>query len=381
MAKIGLAPGKPQFHAATAAAQYVLPQLIVMTPVLSSETAVLEDEADEPASPRGSFFKHLFELMHRYSLGVFAILLLLIGIAAIQVGGAYWSTHVTDRIAKATPVAKLPARQIVGFNITVPASELQGKLQAVTSQPVTLTVGDHSTPVSGDIIKGWLQITANKNKTEYYIHTSQAAIGSSLAKLAKDYEKAPLNQVTVNEDGANVVVVGGRNGTALSDPNSLNTQAQQTAKNVLDSKGMLFSTPLADVPFQAVTPAAFDKVLVANVTTKKMWAYQNGQQVNSFLISAGKPSTPTPLGEFHVYAKFTVQDMRGTNPDGTPYFQPSVPWVNYFSAGSAVHGVYWHPLDWFGAINSSHGCVGLPVDEAQWVFNWAPIGTTVIVHA
>jgi lipoprotein-anchoring transpeptidase ErfK/SrfK len=84
---------------------------------------------------------------------------------------------------------------------------------------------------------------------------------------------------------------------------------------------------------------------------------------------------------FHVYAKFTVQDMRGTNPNGTPYFQPKVPWVSYFYQGSAVHGVYWHPLSWFGVNNSSHGCVGLPVDQAQWVFNWAPIGTTVITHA
>lgn len=384
LAKIGLASDKPRFQAATAAAQSVLPQMIVMTPVLPAETASLEDEPDQPDEPaheHNSFFKHLLEIMHRYSLGVFALLFLLIGIVGIQVGGAYWSEQVTTRIAKAAPVAKLPAKHIAGFNITVPAAELQAKLQAVTSQPVTLSVGSYSTPVSGDIIKGWLQITANKKKTEYYIHTNQTAIGSSLAKLASDkYVKAPVNQVTVNEDGTNVAVVGGRNGTALSDPNSLNTQAKQLAKTVLDSKGMLFSTPLADVPFQAVTPAAFDKLLVADVTTKKMWAFQNGQQINSFLISAGKPSTPTPLGQFKIYAKFTVQDMRGDNGDGTKYFQPSVPWVSYFHAGSAVHGVYWHPLSWFGVNNSSHGCVGLPVDEAHWVFNWAPIGTTVIVH-
>ena len=32
--------------------------------------------------------------------------------------------------------------------------------------------------------------------------------------------------------------------------------------------------------------------------------------------------------------------MAGTNPDGTHYNDPGVPWVNYFSGGDAVHGFY-----------------------------------------
>jgi lipoprotein-anchoring transpeptidase ErfK/SrfK len=73
--------------------------------------------------------------------------------------------------------------------------------------------------------------------------------------------------------------------------------------------------------------------------------------------------------------------MKGFNADGTKYLQPHVHWINYFLPGGyAVHGNYWRPLSWFGNINSSHGCVSLPDDQAQWVYNWAPIGTTVITH-
>jgi lipoprotein-anchoring transpeptidase ErfK/SrfK len=28
----------------------------------------------------------------------------------------------------------------------------------------------------------------------------------------------------------------------------------------------------------------------------------------------------------------------------------------------------------------SHGCVNLPTDNAQWLYDWAPLGTTVVVH-
>jgi lipoprotein-anchoring transpeptidase ErfK/SrfK len=29
----------------------------------------------------------------------------------------------------------------------------------------------------------------------------------------------------------------------------------------------------------------------------------------------------------------------------------------------------------------SHGCVNLPLDFATWLFDWAPLGTVVWVHA
>lgn len=334
---------------------------------------------DQHTSPPVRIIHHIVDIAKRHRVATIALVVLLFGAASITLAGRYWTTHhVANQTSTAT--IKTGTRPISGLNLTVPQADFQAKLQTITNQPATLTVGTHTVPVGSDTIRDWLQITANKSKTEYYIHLNKTAIGGSLTKLANQYVKAPINQVTVSEDGANRVVVGGRDGAALSDPNSLNTQAQQVAKTIMDGKGMQFNTPLATVPFQAVGPEAFPKVLVASIGAKKMWAYQNGQQVNSWLISAGKPSTPTPVGQFKVYAKYTVQDMRGTNPDGTPYFQPHVRWISYFYSGSAVHGVYWHPRDWFGVNNSSHGCIGLPEDEAQWVYNWAPIGTTVIVH-
>lgn len=71
-----------------------------------------------------------------------------------------------------------------------------------------------------------------------------------------------------------------------------------------------------------------------------------------------------------------------------------VPWIQYFAAGYALHGAYWH--DVFG-IPRSHGCVNLSPIDARIVFNWTdpPVpagwhginvgpdmgeGTTVIIH-
>lgn len=71
-----------------------------------------------------------------------------------------------------------------------------------------------------------------------------------------------------------------------------------------------------------------------------------------------------------------------------------VPWIQYFAAGYALHGAYWH--DVFG-IPRSHGCVNLAPVDARLVFRWTdpPVpegwhginvgpdmgqGTTVYVH-
>ncbi|MEN9518021.1 MAG: L,D-transpeptidase catalytic domain, partial [Cyanobacteriota bacterium] len=27
-----------------------------------------------------------------------------------------------------------------------------------------------------------------------------------------------------------------------------------------------------------------------------------------------------------------------------------------------------------------HGCVNLPLDKAQWLFDWTEIGTEVVIH-
>jgi lipoprotein-anchoring transpeptidase ErfK/SrfK len=60
------------------------------------------------------------------------------------------------------------------------------------------------------------------------------------------------------------------------------------------------------------------------------------------------------------------------------YDLPGVPWTLYFTAqGAAIHGAYWH--NEFGNPHS-HGCVNLPPKEAKLMYDWAQLGTTVIVQ-
>ena len=328
-------------------------------------------------------FSHLLNFAHRYSLASFALLFLLVGSTGIIVGGRYLSSRVDLKIKPPSSNAPL-THTIAGLSLAVPGNQLQSELQNITSQPASVTVGTQTATISPDVIKSWLTITPSGNKVQDYLQINSGAMDTSLLAIANQFVVAPVSQVSVtHNDGITPsgIILAGKNGTSLSDPSTLSTQAQQYAKSVMDAKGLQFSTPLQIVPFQAVTPAAFPKLLEADVNTERLYAWQNGQLVNTFLASAGAPATPTPIGEFQIWNKLTTQTMKGLNPNGTPYVQPNVPWVNYFDhSGDAIHGNYWRPVSVFGNVSTSHGCVGLQVGDGEWVYNWAPVGTTVITH-
>ncbi len=109
-----------------------------------------------------------------------------------------------------------------------------------------------------------------------------------------------------------------------------------------------------------------------DLSAQRLTAWNGGKRVRSFNISTGKRRTPTIRGSFAIQSKFRSARMRGEG-----YNVPNVPYVMYFSGGYALHGAYWHNN--FGT-PVSHGCVNMRVSSARWLYNWAGVGTPVVVR-
>lgn len=109
-----------------------------------------------------------------------------------------------------------------------------------------------------------------------------------------------------------------------------------------------------------------------NLTHQRLTAYEGKTLVRTTLVSTGLPRTPTPVGQYHIWLKLRYDDMSGPG-----YYLANVPYVMYFYGGYGLHGTYWHSN--FGH-TISHGCVNMPTSEAEWLFNWAEVGTMVNVH-
>ena len=114
------------------------------------------------------------------------------------------------------------------------------------------------------------------------------------------------------------------------------------------------------------------KWIDVNVTTQTLNAYEGDRLVFTATVSTGLPRTPTVLGRFRIRTKLRSQTMYGPG-----YYLPDVPYVMYFYGAYAIHGTYWHNN--FGQ-PMSRGCVNMRIEDAKWLYEWAPLGTLVVVH-
>jgi N-acetylmuramoyl-L-alanine amidase len=104
------------------------------------------------------------------------------------------------------------------------------------------------------------------------------------------------------------------------------------------------------------------------VDRQVLLAVQDGRVVRTIDVSTGKPSTPTPTGSFHVYAKYP---RWWSEP-----FSEWLLWAAPFTGGIALHQFPSVP-----AHAASHGCVRVTQTDARWLYDFVAVGTPVDVFA
>jgi lipoprotein-anchoring transpeptidase ErfK/SrfK len=247
------------------------------------------------------------------------------------------------------------------------------KVDGILGQHIALHIGgDEVTPNAKDIAN-WLTLTPTSTSVE--VSLNQDKLKEYVNGQATGHTKLPHSQVVSDSTGA--VISRGANGVNVG---KTDDASKTIAEHVMDAEGSSSTLPTTSTAYKTVRAPTAGKWIEVDLTTKRMYAYNEGDIVHTFLVSAGAAGTPTVTGRFAIYSKYTSQDMFGANADGSRYFQPRVPYINYFYRDYAIHGNYWRPASYFGNINSSHGCVGISVSEGAWMYSWAPIGTPVIVH-
>ncbi len=119
-----------------------------------------------------------------------------------------------------------------------------------------------------------------------------------------------------------------------------------------------------------------DKWIDVNLSEQTLTAYEGNTVVYNTLVSSGLRDFPTVTGQFRIWLRFQAQTMDGSRL-GYDYYLENVPYVMYFYEDYALHGTFWHNN--FGT-PMSHGCVNLKTSDAEWIYNWSSLGTTVNVH-
>jgi lipoprotein-anchoring transpeptidase ErfK/SrfK len=170
---------------------------------------------------------------------------------------------------------------------------------------------------------------------------------------------------------------------------SLPTAEFPTAPEFTSTPGMMEAVIVQDTPTSEYLPPApapeyaneppampsgvsGGRWIDVDLSNQTVSAYEGDALMNSFIVSTGTWQTPTVTGTYKIWIK-----LRSTTMTGPGYYLPNVPYTMYFYKGYGLHGTYWHNN--FGT-PMSHGCVNLRTGDAEWLFNFASVGTTVHVH-
>jgi len=122
---------------------------------------------------------------------------------------------------------------------------------------------------------------------------------------------------------------------------------------------------------------------VASISAHTFTVSRNGEVLRTMPASMGKPTRPTPIGNFSALEKqrSVVMDSRTigiplSSPEGykiTAQYAVRVTW-----GGVYVHSAPWS-IDSQGNSNVSHGCINLSPDNAAWYFNEVNVGDPINV--
>jgi len=138
----------------------------------------------------------------------------------------------------------------------------------------------------------------------------------------------------------------------------------------LDDNAKSYSVP---APHFADGHPEIKKQIIVSLKDQRLYAYEDGELVETYLVSTGTKTYPTIPGTYAILRKVPIKEYIGPG-----YDLKNTHWNSQFSArGDYFHEAWWHKK--FGQ-PMSHGCVNMRLDDAKFIYDWAPIGTPVTIN-
>ena len=241
---------------------------------------------------------------------------------------------------------------------------------------VTYTFGENTEVVDASVISQWLTTDENMNVTY-----NEEGVSQYVAGLAEKYDTYRKQRTFTSGSGNTVNVEGGDYGWKID-------QAAEIAalETNISNKEVVTKEPVYKQTAASHGAADWgDTYVEVDLTNQYMYLFVNGSVVTSSAIVTGKPSegSATPQGVYSIrYCKRNAVLRGPKKADGTYEWESPVAFWMPFNGGIGLHDATWQSA--FGGnrylTHGSHGCVNLPYNIAETVFNNVSAGTPVVCH-
>jgi hypothetical protein len=276
-------------------------------------------------------------------------------------------------------VITLKTNQIVP---KVMAADFTGAKQfadSLLAKQIVLTYNGKTFSPSKSQVGNWITF-GNDDSGKPTASLNQGNFIAYIGTIAKNIEVQKVDQKVNSIDGS--IMQQGVTGIYID-----KTDAFTQLKNQLNSTSIniAFKTYTTDPNVIQVDPNAGivlglfqGKYLDVNLSKQQLCEIDTNTIIQCYIVSTGKASTPTPVG---------VRTIIGKNPrEWSNAASLWMPWWNDLEEGYGIHEL----PEWPNGTKEgeshlgtpvSHGCIRLGVGPAEEVYNWAPIGTQVNIHA
>ncbi len=302
------------------------------------------------------------------------------------------------------------------------ANEAKASADAWIAKPVAIKIGDHKVAEFGaQSIASAITLGPDSEK----LGNNQTRNGSLIIdgdKLQQYYNDSIKSNFHADRVDGDVIVnsvgdvlqtnVAGHDGITVSDGGDTNVGRDAAEAFAKGSDSVNIQGTCDPQNEKKIT-----RTVVVSLSSHTVTAIENGQTVRVMHMSAGQgndyqtgqvpaerrlgvrqptairtpTTTATPDGDFKVWLKYQSQNMSGSLTHQTEAPRSGMSRMLDSSTTSQKTGCAIHRIATQSAFNhssiqamgknTSHGCVGVGWDQAEWFYNWCLMGTTVHVQA
>lgn len=267
----------------------------------------------------------------------------------------------------------MPAYTSDSPEVQAACDEMNEYLKASITYPM-----DEDVVVDKDLISKWVTYDDDMKVT-----FNEDAVREWMREFGKKYDTLGTTRTITTPTGKTAEVSGGTYGWSVDE--------KTETKNLINSiKNGEVAERAPAYKQTAASHGAQDwgsTYIEVDIAAQHMWYIVDGAVAMESDVVTGLPADgrDTPTGVYSILYTERDSTLKGeTDPEtGKPSYETPVAfWMPFTWQGHGFHDATWQSS--FGGsryqTNGSHGCVNMPYDKAEQLFNMISAGTPVIIH-
>jgi hypothetical protein len=140
------------------------------------------------------------------------------------------------------------------------------------------------------------------------------------------------------------------------------------------------NAPILPTPLPQDAPT-WGQWLDINLTQQLMTVYDGTNPLRTIVVTTGMAGWETPPGYYTILSRVANETMTSGAIGAENFYRlDDVLFTQYFTDfGHALHFAWWRTKETIGR-PGSHGCINMLLDDSRYIWDWATIGTPILIH-